>query len=155
MLNQPPAPADVYNCPIDDCQWQHTGRPFEIPEGATPDDVATIGQQYTTDIQDAMVLHFNHDHTGVEWANQVARLRQALIERPPLLCFGCYVERHNARRAGQPMRPQNMVQIIINGDGRCLEHIKLEDGPVMPGRTGSGLIVPGQIPPPGLNGQAN
>lgn len=140
----------MFACPIDGCPWQHTAEPITIPETATPDDTQALiaaGQARTNAIETAMTTHFN-EHTGVDWANQVARLRQALIERPPLLCLGCFVDRHNAGRAGRPIPPQGLAQLIVNGNGQCLGHIAISDTPAMPGRTPGGIILGnGNVPP--------
>lgn len=143
-------PSDVYTCPITGCPWQHHGKPLDLAPGITDGDLKALGQAYTADIEQAMTAHFTDDHTIVEWVNEVSRLRNTLAERPPLLCFGCYVDRHNATKAGRPLPPQGHVQLIVNGDGRCLNHVVLQDGPVVPGRTPGGLIVGGngQVPPP-------
>lgn len=144
-------PTDVYFCPMTGCDWKHEAAPLDLPVDATDDDVADIGNRYTAEIEKAMTAHFTGDHVFADWVNEVSRLRaSAAAAPPPLLCLGCFVDRHNAQRAGQPLPPQNLAQLIVNGTGQCPSHVKLQNGPVMPDRTGSGIILPGQMPP--LNG---
>jgi hypothetical protein len=56
-----------------------------------------------------------------------------------VLCFGCVVERHQGAR-----EHANPATTIVNGQATYLEHLQLVDGTVIPGRTASGLLVPGQ-----------
>ena len=144
---QPPRPhaTDVFVCPLDPCDWKYSAPAlFEMREAITPDELETESAQRTRGIEQALTLHFNHDHTGTEWAREVSRLRQLLRAAPPLICAHCYVDRHNARQAGEPLPPQELAQLIINGSGVCPGHLLIVDGPPpAPGRTGSGLIVPG------------
>lgn len=143
---QPPRqPADVFICPLDPCDWRYTAAAlFEMREGITPDELAARSAERTQGIEEALTLHFDHDHTGTEWAREVSRLRGLLRERPPLICALCFVDRHNARQAGQSLPPQELGQMIVNGASVCPGHVTIVDGPPpAPGRTGSGLIVPG------------
>lgn len=134
---------DVYQCPIDGCPWRHEAPAFfELPEGIAPQELAEQSTARNQQIQDAFILHFN-DHPVVEWANEVSRLRQLLIEQPPLICRGCYVERHLQKQAGQPLRPQGLAQLIVDGNGMCPDHVQINDRPTMPGQTPSGFYLPG------------
>ena len=136
---------DTYQCPLDPCDWKYTAPAlFEMREGITADELSAQSADRTRGIEEALTLHFNHDHTGTDWAREVSRLRGLLLERPPLICALCFVDRHNARQAGQPLPPQNLGQMIVNGASVCPEHVTIVDGPPpTPGRTAGGLIVPG------------
>lgn len=58
----------------------------------------------------------------------------------PLYCLGCLVEVHTGQRA-----EANPAWTIVNGAAHCREHLKFQDGPVLPGRTSGGLLLPGQV----------
>ncbi len=53
-----------------------------------------------------------------------------------LRCLGCLVEQHQGTR--QEASP---AATIVGGQATCLEHLQFADGPVLPGRTQSGLIL--------------
>lgn len=85
--------------------------------------------------------------------------RQALANQPT--CFLCHIDRANAKRAGvaeadlPPLRPVAVIlpvqpavgpdgSLMLNGGGGvCTGHFQVSDGPAMPGRTASGLVLPG------------
>jgi len=143
---QPPRPAaDVFVCPLPDCEWRHEAPAiYELPEGITADQLGEYSAKRTAGIEQALTLHFTGDHKTTDWVNEVSRLRTLLRERPPLICALCFVDRHNAREAGQPLPPQELAQLVVNGNAICPAHLSIVDGPPpTPGRTGSGLIVPG------------
>lgn len=55
-----------------------------------------------------------------------------------LRCLGCLVEQHQGAR-----EEVNAAATIVGGQATCLQHLQFADGPVLPGRTQSGLIVTG------------
>lgn len=57
----------------------------------------------------------------------------------PLYCLGCLLEVHAARRT-EP----NPAWTVVNGAAHCREHLKFQDGPVLPDRTPGGILLPGQ-----------
>lgn len=136
--------SDMFQCPIEGCPWTYTAPAlFELPEGITPDQLQTQSAERTRGIEAALSGHFD-THPAVDWAREVSRLRGLLLERPPLVCALCFVDRHKGRLAGQPLPPQNLGQLIVNGASVCPEHVTIVDGPPpTPGRTAGGLIVPG------------
>lgn len=146
---------DRFLCPIDGCTWSHDQPPMEIPDGATETDLADLSKLHNAQINDILSAHYG-DHPWQHWLDTVSRLKQQLDARAPvLLCLGCYIDRHNAQRAGvTELPPRRPAQLIVNGAGMCPQHVQITDGPLMPDRTASGLVLPGQQPPavPGLNG---
>lgn len=142
---------DRFLCPIDQCDWTHDQPPMEIPDGVTETDLIDLGKLHNAQTGDTLRDHYA-SHPLEDWLSTVARLKQLLDARPPvILCLGCYIDRHNAQRAGRPLPPLNPAQLIVNGGGMCPQHVQIADGPVMPDRTASGLLLPGQQAP-GLNG---
>ena len=138
-------------CPIDDCGWNHEQPMIAIPEGATEEDLRDLGKIYNAQIEDVLLDHYGN-HPVQDWVKTVSRLMAQLDGQEPLLCFGCFVDRHNARQTGQSLPPQNPAQLIVDGRGLCTGHVQLVDGPPMPDRTASGIVLPGQQIPP-MNGQ--
>jgi len=140
-----PQATDVFVCPLPDCEWRHQAPAiYELPEGITADELGEYSAKRTAGIEQALTLHFTGDHKTTDWVNEVSRLRQQLLKAPPLICALCFVDRHNARQAGQPLPPQELGQLIVNGASVCPGHVTIVDGPPpTPGRTGSGLILPG------------
>lgn len=53
-----------------------------------------------------------------------------------LRCLGCLIEQHQGTRTDA-----NPAAAIVGGQSTCLEHLQFADGPVIPGRTASGLIL--------------
>lgn len=53
-----------------------------------------------------------------------------------LTCLGCLIERHQGIRD-----TPNPAASIVGGQATCLEHLKLVDGPLIPGRTPGGIIL--------------
>lgn len=142
---------NVFTCPIEPCNWQHADDSLQSPDGATPDDLQALHDMHYEVIQSTLLDHYE-THPVAAWVDIIGKLQMELQARSaPLLCFGCYVDRHNAQRAGQPLPPQAPVQLIVNGDGRCLNHVKLQDGPAIPGRTPGGIILGnGHMPQTGV-----
>lgn len=142
---------NVFQCPL--CPWQYDAPdPFDVPPDATAELLAELGASHTQAVQTTLADHFD-THPVTEWVNEVARLRTLLNDRPPVVCLGCFIDRHQAQKAGVPLPPQNLAQLIVNGAGMCPGHVRIPDGPVLPGRTESGLILDTRIPPaPGANG---
>lgn len=55
---------------------------------------------------------------------------------PHLLCLGCLIEQHQGARTHP-----NPAVTIVNGQSTCREHLQFADGPILPGRTPSGIIL--------------
>lgn len=88
------------------------------------------------------------------------QLEQIIAAQP--FCFQCYAERVTAIRAGTPedqlptLRPVAVLlpvtavispagELVLNGGGgACTAHVQIGDAPALPGRTASGLVLPGQ-----------
>lgn len=94
-----------------------------------------------------IVRHFEahlaavHEQTA-EITTQLAELHDLLAKVDDdqisnhLRCLGCLVEQHQGARA-----EVNAASTIVNGQATCLSHLQFADGPVLPGRTQSGLIL--------------
>ena len=55
-----------------------------------------------------------------------------------LLCVGCYLEVHAGQRDHA-----NPAVLNVGGNSTCAEHVQIGPAPALPGRTASGLHVPG------------
>lgn len=144
---------DRFTCPVDGCTWTHEQPSVDIPDGATETDLADLSKLHNAQIEDILRGHYG-DHPLEDWLRTVSRLKQQLDARPPvLLCLYCFVDRHNAQKAGltelPPLRP---AQLVVDGAGACVGHFQIVDGPVMNDRTPGGILLPGQQIPP-MNGQ--
>lgn len=53
-----------------------------------------------------------------------------------MLCVGCFLEKHAEQR-----EEINLAVLVVGGNSTCLEHIQVQQGPMLPGRTASGLIL--------------
>ena len=61
-----------------------------------------------------------------------------------LFCFGCILQRHAAVQQGakvEDLPPLARAVFIVEGRSLAPCHLQLQAGPVMPGRTASGLIL--------------
>lgn len=56
----------------------------------------------------------------------------------PLLCVPCYAE----QLAGQRTEASPAI-LVVGGTSTCAEHLTIQQGPAIPGRTASGLIING------------
>jgi hypothetical protein len=56
----------------------------------------------------------------------------------PLLCVGCYAEQLAGQRA-----EANPAILVVGGTSTCAEHLTIQQGPAIPGRTPSGIILGG------------
>lgn len=131
-----------YPCPLD-CGWYHD-EPFtgDVPDGATQQDLHDLAALASSEVEQLLREHFE-SHTLEEWVAAVSTLRQQLADRAPLLCLACVVAAHNARNAGEAIPHQQPAIVIANGAGICADHLKISNGPVMGGRTASGIVLPG------------
>lgn len=145
---------DRFLCPVDGCDWTHTQPPMEIPDGVSETDLPDLSNLHNAQIEDILRQHYG-SHELEDWLRTVSRLKQAGAARQPvLLCLYCHVDRHNAQRAGLPMPPLRPAQLVVDGNGACIGHFEIVDGPVMPDRTAGGIVLPGQSGPmPPMNGQ--
>lgn len=145
----------AFYCPINDCAWTHEQPMTELPDGATEDDLRDLSKLYNSQIEDTLREHYT-SHPLEQWIATVGLLNEQLRQQhqPQLLCLGCYLDRYNAQKTGEPLPPQNHAQLIVNGNGQCLGHIAITDTPQLPGRSAGGLLLPGQTIPPngGING---
>lgn len=55
---------------------------------------------------------------------------------PPLLCVPCYAETIDGTRTNA-----NPATLIVGGTSTCTDHLTIQQAPVIPGRTASGLIL--------------
>lgn len=62
-----------------------------------------------------------------------------MTDREKIQCVGCFLEVHAGQR-----EKINPAVLVVGGNSTCLEHLQIQQGPVVPGRTASGLILGGQ-----------
>ncbi len=69
-----------------------------------------------------------------------------------VVCLGCVVERRNAEAAGasgDELPDVNTANLNVGGESRCFAHVQIVNGPVLPGQTPSGLMLPTGVQIPG------
>ena len=134
-------PTSYYECAIDTCDWR-----YEVPQPAMDlnDDPAEAFAQQCAAIECAVREHCKQ-HDVEDWLRTVMGLREQLATaQPALACFGCIVNRHNAQKQGVPLERLPQIypaEFVVEGRSLGMCHLNISDGPVMPGRTRSGLIV--------------
>jgi hypothetical protein len=133
----------AYQCAIDTCNWT-----YEVPQlgaGLDDDPVAAFEQQALA-IEHAVREHCEN-HDVEDWLRTVMGLREQLAAATPgLACFGCIVDRRNAQVQGVPLEQLpaiGVAEFVVEGRSLGMCHLKMTDAPVIPGRSASGLIVPG------------
>lgn len=65
-----------------------------------------------------------------------ALLSQIEAETSQLVCLGCILDKRNGTRTDDP----NPAVVVASGNGVCLEHLRIVDEPILPGRTPGGII---------------
>lgn len=132
-----------YECPIDPCAWL-----YEVPQvrlDVLADPTAAFATQCAA-IEDAVRQHCE-SHDLEDWLRTVMGLREQLAAPSlGLACFGCIVARHTAQQQGVPaeqLPAVGLAEFVVEGRSLGMCHLNLTSGPVMPGRTQSGLIVNG------------
>lgn len=139
------APTNRFLCPVGDCDWQHDEPLFEPPADLHAD-VELLAKQRMEEVEGILRGHFE-THTLDQWAQTVSDLHAQLQQQPQqLLCLACVVAQHKARQAGvadDELPGINPAVVIGNGNGICLGHLQISDGPVMGDRTASGIVLPG------------
>jgi hypothetical protein len=106
--------------------------PAHIPPGASLSQIAHAFEAHFTYLEEATA----------EITTQLTELHDLLAKVDDdqisnhLRCLGCLVEQHQGVR-----EEANPAATIVGGQATCLEHLQFADGPVLPGRTQSGLIL--------------
>lgn len=71
-----------------------------------------------------------------------------------LLCFGCILQAHAAAQQGMPAEQLPAVAVaefVVEGRSLARCHLQLQNGPVIPGRTASGIILGNGNTPPQMS----
>jgi hypothetical protein len=113
-----------------------TTRDLEIATFTDGETMYALTQPDLHEILDKLGSHSRTIHQLGEALGKRLATEQYPLIGPWLSCFGCVVERHqNTRETANP------ATTIVNGQATCLQHLQLVDGPIIPGRTASGLIL--------------
>jgi hypothetical protein len=136
-----------YECPIDTCTWAYEVPQMQIGRDTeTADAFAAAFEQQAVAIETAVRQHCE-THDVEDWLRTVMGLREQLAAPTlGLACFGCIVARHNAQQQGVPAEQLPVIglaEFVVEGRSLGMCHLNLTSGPVLPGRTQSGLIVNG------------
>jgi hypothetical protein len=148
-------PTTVYTCPIPDCTWTRTDDgPEPIAEPITETDAEALADAHMGVVLAELGAHYE-THGAPEWVMLVHRLKQELTGRQTIVCVGCMGDRWQAEQAAQkaigllpaplPLPPIHAAITTVGGNALCRAHLTFGEATEqpLPGRTPSGLIMPG------------
>lgn len=145
----------TYNCPITDCTWTCRDEgPQKLDGEPSEDELHAQAAFHQATVEHALRTHYE-EHDAEEWVTLVAKLTAELAGRQVLACVGCMGDRWQAEQQAQrgpaqalpPLLPPIVSAVtMVGGNALCRAHLAFGEPaaePQLPGRTRSGLIMPG------------